>query len=91
VDQEDPDTMTYCFCFPDQKNQGDLGETGTAQLSLTMVIVLCVASLVAVALICGTIVVVVMYKRWSVKQEAQTTENIIPPATRANKPKVVKL
>ena len=65
--------MTFCFCFPDLKNQGDIDETGT-QLSLAMVIVLCVASLVAVALICGTVVVVVMYKRWSPKHEARTSE-----------------
>jgi len=74
----------------DLKNQGDVDETGN-QLSLTMVIILCVASLVAVAMICGTIVVVVMYKRWSAKHEARTTESIIPPATRAKKPKVLKL
>jgi len=42
-------------------------------------------------MICGTIVVVVMYKRWSAKHEARTTESIIPPATRAKKPKVLKL
>ena len=53
--------MAYCFCFPDLKNQGDVDETGT-QLSLTMVVVLCVSSLAAVAMICGTVVVVVMYK-----------------------------
>ena len=82
--------MTFCFCFPDLKNQGDIDETGT-QLSLAMVIVLCVASLVAVALICGTVVVVVMYKRWSAKHEARTSERIIPPATRAKKPKVLKI
>lgn len=74
----------------DLKNQGDIDETGT-QLSLAMVIVLCVASLVAVALICGTVVVVVMYKRWSAKHEARTSERIIPPATRAKKPKVLKI
>ena len=83
-------TMMFCCCFPDLKNQGDVDETGT-QLSLTMVIVLCVASLIAVAMICGTIVVVVMYKRWSAKHEARTTESIIPPATRAKKPKALKL
>ena len=60
--------MTFCFCFPDLKNQGDIDETGT-QLSLAMVIVLCVASLVAVAMICETIVIVVMYKRWSAEHE----------------------
>ena len=75
--------------FPDLKNQGNVDETGT-QLSLTTVIVLCVASLVAVAMICGTIVVVVMYKRWSAKHDARTSERIIPPATRAKKPKVLK-
>ena len=48
-------TMTYCFYFPGLKNQGDVDETGT-QLSLATVIVLFVASLVAVAMICGTIV-----------------------------------
>ena len=83
-------TMTYCFCFPDRKNQGDVDETET-QLTLTMIIVLCVASLVAVAMICVTIVVVVMYKRWSAKHEAWTSERIIPPATRAKKPKVLKI
>ena len=56
-----------------------------------MVIVLCVASLVAVAMLCGTIVVVVMYKRWSAKHEARTSERIIPPPTRAKKPKVLKI
>ena len=83
-------TMAYCFCFPDLKNQENVDETGT-QLSLTMVIVLCVASLVAVAMICGTVVVVVMYKRWSAKHETRTSERIIPPATRAKKPKVLKI
>ena len=84
-------TITCYFCFPGLKNQGDVDETGT-QLSLTMVIVLCVVSLVAVAMICGTIVVVVLYKRWSAKHEARTTESIIPPETRDKKPsKVLKL
>ena len=82
--------MTYCFCFPDLKNQGDIDESGT-QLSLTMVIVLCVASLVAVAMICGTVVVEVMFKRWSAKHEARTSERIIPRASRAKKPKVLKI
>lgn len=74
----------------DLKNQGDVDERGT-QLSLTMVIILCTVLLVAVAMICGTIVVVVLYKRWSAKLKAQTAERIIPPATRAKKPNVVKL
>ena len=88
--QNNENTMTYCFCFPDLKNQGDVDERGT-QLSLAAVIVLFVASLVAVAMICGTIIVVVMYKRWSAKHEAWTLERIIPPTTRAKKPKVFKI
>ena len=83
-------TITCYFCFPGLTNQGDVDETGT-QLSLTMIIVLCVVSLVAVAMICGTIVVVVMYKRWSAKHEARTAKSIIPPETRDKKPKVLKL
>ena len=78
-----PNTTTVA-CFPDLKNQGNVDETKT-RLSLTMVIVLYVASLVAVAMICGIIVVVVMYKRWSAKHEARTSERIIPLATRARK------
>ena len=62
-----PNTTTVA-CFPDLKNQGNVDETGT-QLSLTMVIALYVASLVAVTMICGTIVILVMYKRWSAKHE----------------------
>ena len=71
-------TMTYCFCFPDLRNQGDVDETRT-QLSLAMVIVLCVASLVAVAIICGTIAIVVMYKRWSAKHEARPYHRRLEP------------
>ena len=71
-------TITYCFCFPDLRNQGDFDETRT-QLSLAMVIVLCVASLVAVAMICETTAIVVMYKRWSAKHEARPYHRRLEP------------
>lgn len=67
----------------DLKNQGDVDERGT-QPSLTMVIILCTVSLVAVAMICGTIVVVVLYKRWSAKLKARTKD-------KAKKTNVLKL
>lgn len=82
--------MTCSFCLSDLKNQGDVDETGT-QFSLTMVVILCVAALVAVGMICGTIVVVVMYKRWSAKQVARTARSNIPAPTKAKNPKVLKL
>lgn len=83
-------TMTCSFCLSDLKSQGDVDETGT-QFSLTMVVILCVAALVAVGMICGTIVVVVMYKRWSAKQVARTAGSNIPAPTKAKNPKVLKL
>lgn len=79
------------LCFSDLKNQEDVDKTNDKGLSLSMIVVLCVTSLVAVAMICATVVVVVMYKKWAAKHDDRIVDRDIPPATKPGKPKVLKL
>lgn len=83
--------MIFSLYLLDLDNQEDAEETevkGT-QLSLTMILIVCVTSLVAVAMICATIIMVISYKRWLSRQQAQA--GTIPAASAPTKPKVLKL
>ncbi|KAL9960675.1 hypothetical protein ACROYT_G034161 [Oculina patagonica] len=74
----------------DLKNQ-DETDVKENQLSLQMIVVLCVTSLVAVGMVCGTIVVVIMYKRWAAKHQGIEDRNMASPPAKPRKPQVLKL
>lgn len=87
---EGKNPVTLSLCFSDLKNQ-DETDVKENQLSLQMIVVLCVTSLVAVGMVCGTIVVVIMYKRWAAKHQGIEDRNMASPPAKPRKPQVLKL
>lgn len=72
----------------DQKSQEDEDQTEVEgdELSVTMIIVLSVTSFAALALLCTTIIVVILFKRWSATHTEEHAQ-----ASKPRKPKVFKL